>query len=385
MNPMKMLLVDEDEISREVLSLMLSDKCELTVLDNMKDAEKAITLDDYNIVLLDMQSTTGDSLHFCKMMSSQTLSAYPIVLGLGEDASEEKVRAVFEAGAYDYFIKPYNIVLFNETIQRLVNTIEGYQTLEENDQNSRDAVSIALSQTSYYGFAFDLLSEINRAKSIESLAQTVLQGLSKKGVHCALQINNGVDDLRTFEEDKDVIGERTLKVFDFVREQGRIFRFGKRLVFNDDNVSLLVKSMDDNSGVAYDCVLDICAKLIPCIENQIVAVSEHVLLEELQLDTKNILERLQTALSQQVDHADKTLQSIAGHINASIDKLELTEVQEKYFLDMIEAELNADQSDVDFEGLENAAKHIYDKIFTLQSKTEQPNMYNSQFGEIDLF
>lgn len=385
MHPIRILLIEEDETSQEVLKLMLSNKFNLTVLENPKQAENAVTTADYNIIILNMQSVLYESLMLCKAISSKTISSSPIVIGLGEGRSEEKIRAIFEAGVYDYFIKPYNVVLFYESLQRIVTTIDEYKVLEENEKSSRDAFSIALSQTSYYGFAFDLLSEINNTKSIESLAQIVLSGLSNRGVHCALQITNTHGEIKTFEQDKDVIGERTLQVFSIVRDQGRIFRFGKRLVFNDENASLFVKSMDDMSDTAYDCVLDIGAKLIPCIENQLISISEHLLLEELQLDTKSIVEKLHHTMTEQANKADGLVQKVAGEISASIHKLGLTEEQESFFLEMIETELQVEFKGADFEAIEESAKLIYEKIFTLQNRAAKPSLHNSQFGDIDLF
>jgi CheY-like chemotaxis protein len=43
MHATKILLVEEDEISREVLKLMLSDKFDLTVLENLDQAEQTVT------------------------------------------------------------------------------------------------------------------------------------------------------------------------------------------------------------------------------------------------------------------------------------------------------------------------------------------------------
>lgn len=379
------LLIEDDKISREVLNLMLSQKFNLKVVEDLRKAEAEITAGQYDIIIMDMQTDAYNGLSLCKLVSSQSMSSPPLVIAIGETAKEEEIRGIFEAGAYDYFVKPYNVVLFYESLQRIVTTLNSYQALEKNDQYSRDVLGVALSQASYYGFAFDLLSEINHSKSIESLAQTVLNGLSSRGVHCALQITDTQGNITTFEENKDVVGERTLQVFGVVKDQGRVFRFGRRLVFNDEHASLFVKSMDDTGDVAYDCVLDIGAKLIPCIEEQIFSISEHTLLTELQTETKNIVGELHTALTLQTDQTDKILQNIAGKINTSFDKLELSEAQEQFFLKLIETELSVEHPGVDFEMLERSAQAIYDKISILQNESEKQTTHSSQFDDIDLF
>ncbi|MDT0595269.1 response regulator [Glaciecola petra] len=385
MQSANILLIEEDKISREVLQLMLAQKFSLKVVEDLHTAEAEILADEYDIIIMDVQTKAYDGLSLCKLISSQSMSSPPLVIAIGETSKEDDIRDIFAAGAYDYFVKPYNVVLFFESLQRIVATLNNYQALEKNDQDSRDVLGVAMSQASYYGFAFDLLSEINHSKSIESLAQTVLNGLSSRGIHCALQITDTQGNISTFEENKDVVGERTLQVFSVVRDQGRVFRFGRRLVFNDDHASLFVKSMSDMGDTAYDCVLDIGAKLIPCIEEQIFSIGEHLLLTELQTETKNIVQELHTALTLQTDKTDKIIQNVAGNINTSFDKLELTEAQEQFFLKLIETELLVEQSGVDFELLEQSAQAIYDKIAILQNESEKQPAHSSQFGDVDLF
>jgi PleD family two-component response regulator len=52
MHPIRILLIEEDEISQEVLKLMLSNKFNLTVLDDPKQAEKAVATVDYSIIII---------------------------------------------------------------------------------------------------------------------------------------------------------------------------------------------------------------------------------------------------------------------------------------------------------------------------------------------
>lgn len=385
MEKMRLLLIEEDQISREVLGLMLSKDFELTVLDDLSKAQQEVTNNHYDIVILDMQCSAYQPLSLCKDVASLTLSQPPIVIAMGEDTNEQTIRDIFQAGAYDYFIKPYSVAVFHESMVRLSATITDYQNLQENDQTARDTLGIAMAQSSYYGFAFDLLSDINHSRNIESLAHSVLNGLASRGVHCAIQIIDFQEEVHNYETNSDVVGERTKQVLTVVRDQGRIFRFGKRLVFNDEHVSLFVKSMEDTSDVAYDCVLDIGAKLIPCIEEQLYAISEHTLLTELQQDTKDIVEELHLGLKHQADQTQKIIHNVVSNIHTSFDELELTEAQERFFIQLIESELEVDHSAVDFEQIESAAQKIYDKIFELQNKQTTEPTQSTQFGDIDLF
>jgi CheY-like chemotaxis protein len=358
----------------------LEERFILTVVSDLTDASNQLFDGDFDIVLLDVSSQKLDGLAMCKAIAGDCLTEPPFVVAMGEQMEDEQMREIFKAGAYDYFVRPFNVVLFHESLQRLITHVQAYKELQESDESSRNTMSVAMAQASFYGFAFDLMADIGRTNTNESLANAVLYGLAQRGIHCAIQFTDDDGQVTTFEEDHDVVGERTIQVFDLVKNEGRIFRFGQRLVFNDENVSLLVKSMDDKSEIAHDCVLDIGAKLIPCLQTKLLSIKEHSLVLQLQDDMRDITEKLHTSLQEQVGTTQRLIDNVVGQINLSIDKLELTEEQEAFFLNLVEKELHVESAEHSIQELEVLASKIYEKLTAVKEQAfeeEEPSHHSS--------
>lgn len=388
MSKLRMLLIEEDEISREVLQLMLSDKFALSVLDDMDAAENYLYHNDFEIVVLDMSTKHADCLAFCKSISNHPSSQPPIVIALGQKSDDESIRKIFEAGVHDYFIKPYNIVLFNESVMRLANSMQAYTQLEASDKAAKSAFEVALGQASYYGFALELIANLSDSLTFDELANCVLQHLATRGICCAIQIRT-LQQTYTFEEDRDEAGERTLQVFQLLSNQGRIYRFGNRLMFNDAHVSLLVKSMDDSSQGNYDSVLDVGAKIVPAIESKVKAVVQSQLINENQGALKLIVKQLNEALADQIQHNKNIVEHVSKQIAASFDLLEMSEEQEQFFLKLIETEMKEESDNspiIELQGMINTVlqkTECEQQEVAIESK-KQPESVDS-FSDVELF
>lgn len=358
----RLLLIEEDEISREVLQMMLEDSFSLTVANNHSQANKMLFDNDYDIVLLDVSSDKADGLSMCRAISGDCLTDPPFVVALGNQIDDQSMRRFFEVGVYDYFVRPFNVVLFHESMHRLGSHIQAYLELKENDKSSQHSISAAVTKASFYELAFKIVAEINGANTNETLANAVLYQLSQRGIHCAIQIIHDDGGCSTFEEDKNVVGERTLQVFDLTRNQGNVIRFGSRLVFNNGDIALLVKSMDEASEVAYESLLSVGAQLINSMQVKLLSFKEKDSGEQLQKDMKTVIEYLMASLHKQEENTQQLINNVTSQIHASIDKLHLTEEQENFFIEIVEKQLHLDDSEHNIPEFQELANTLYDKI-----------------------
>lgn len=384
MAKLRMLLIEEDEISREVLQLMLEDKYELTVMQDTRQAESILFNREFDIIVMDFSSNHYDAFSLCSAVASDSLSQPPVVLGIGNDNSDTGIRKAFKSGVYDYFLKPYNVVLFNESLARLSDSLKAYKFLQESDESAKDAFKSALQQASFYGFGLELVSNVNCVNGIGDVAETILKGFSSKGVICAIQFRNN-DGTQTYEVDNCVVGERTLQVFKYLHDQGRIYRFGSRIMFNDTHVSLLIKRIESNDAGLFDCLLDVGAKLVPALEARYIAIQENALLLQTQQDMQNIVSNLDLSINEQLRQNKLLIESVSGEIQTSFDRLELTEDQEKFFVNLIEKELDSLSQTSGINELEMLIKAAFEKIQEVESYQQNTASLEAEFNEIELF
>lgn len=104
---MRILLVDDDQVTAEALVTMLGTQHYL--VDVAEDGEKALELLDafpYDLLLLDVMLPKLDGITLCQKLRSRGLKM-PILLLTARDNSTDKVRGL-DAGADDYLSKPFD-------------------------------------------------------------------------------------------------------------------------------------------------------------------------------------------------------------------------------------------------------------------------------------
>lgn len=108
-NPLKILIIDDDQVDRMRLRRLLRDGTGLGLLNVDEAVDKASGLtalasSPYDVILLDFQLPDGDGLSFLHELQLKECSAPPVVMQTVLDDEEIGLRAV-ECGAQDYLVK----------------------------------------------------------------------------------------------------------------------------------------------------------------------------------------------------------------------------------------------------------------------------------------
>jgi two-component system LytT family response regulator len=112
----RVLVVDDESLAREALSVMLGDDPEMEVVAecrNGREAVKAIRRESPDIVFLDIQMPEMDGLQVVEEIGA---SAMPVTVFV--TAFDKYALRAFEAHALDYLLKPFDHDRFNSALQR---------------------------------------------------------------------------------------------------------------------------------------------------------------------------------------------------------------------------------------------------------------------------
>jgi len=195
-----------------------------------------------------------------------------------------------------------------------------------------------MTQAAYYGSAMQLMTTLNQCTSEQSLAAEVLKYFQKDGIHAVIQLRKS-DEIQTFDADGLVCNQIPLQVFELLKGHGRIYHFGKRCIFNDRHVSILIKNMPEKGGGLYDSILDGVAKLMPSIDARFLAICDHKALIQAKQTLGTVMQELSLGLNTMKADKKKLLESLELQISLSFHELSLDEAQEQYFVNLIEKEL----------------------------------------------
>ncbi|WP_278950019.1 EAL domain-containing protein [Anaerobutyricum hallii] len=148
---LKILIVDDSELNRELLAGMLEDEYEIYQVENGKKAIDILeeNREQFKLVLLDINMPVMDGYEVLSIMKRRKwLDKLPVIV-ISAEISGESVKKAYELGASDYFVRPFNVAI---VLRRVRNMITLYDNISSNLKN---AVTM-LSTISYRILKIDL-------------------------------------------------------------------------------------------------------------------------------------------------------------------------------------------------------------------------------------
>ena len=135
---MKILIVDDSELNRELLASMLEDEYEIYQVENGKKAIDILeeNREQFKLVLLDINMPVMDGYEVLSIMKRRKwLDKLPVIV-ISAEIRGESVKKAYELGASDYFVRPFNAAI---VLRRVRNTITLYDNISS---NLKDAVTM---------------------------------------------------------------------------------------------------------------------------------------------------------------------------------------------------------------------------------------------------
>lgn len=129
------LIIEDNEINRDILNEMLKDSYNLLFAENGKEGLDILreSCTEIDIVLLDIAMPFMNGYEVLQVKSKDTLMRdIPTIVTTGSEATEEEMRCL-TMGAADFIRKPYDPVVVNLRIKNILNLRE---STEANRQKS---------------------------------------------------------------------------------------------------------------------------------------------------------------------------------------------------------------------------------------------------------
>ncbi len=132
------LIVEDNEINREMLRLILTDRYRvIEAVDGADGIEKLKQhFRDLSLILLDVQMPHMDGYEFLRRSrEDELLSSVPVIVTTGSDISEDEERCL-ALGASDFVTKPYNPRVILRRIEAIIRLHESIATLQAVEYDS---------------------------------------------------------------------------------------------------------------------------------------------------------------------------------------------------------------------------------------------------------
>ena len=154
----KILIIEDNEMNREILSDILSEEYE--VLEAENGAEGLALLEqnhrDLSVILLDLQMPVMDGFEFLSRVKDDALlSAVPVIVMTADENADTEARCM-ELGAVEFLEKPYNPVIIYGRIRNMVHMREAAAEIEAIEY---DELTGLYTKQAFYHYMEKLLKE----------------------------------------------------------------------------------------------------------------------------------------------------------------------------------------------------------------------------------
>ena len=143
----KLLVVDDNEMNRDMLSRRLSRRGHTVVMaENGQKALELIEQQSFDVILLDIMMPGISGIEVLEIIrQSYSASDLPVIMATAKGDSEDVVAAL-KLGANDYVIKPLDFPIVLARVQAQLETYHHHKTLRERAQKLEAQVGDSFEQ-----------------------------------------------------------------------------------------------------------------------------------------------------------------------------------------------------------------------------------------------
>ena len=130
---LKVLIVDDAELNREMLGSMLGNEYEILEAENGAQAVEILRehISDLSLILLDVQMPQMDGLEvLIRMNQSHWIDSIPVVM-ISSETAPKFIERAYDLGATDYIARPYNTMIVRRRVANVILSFAKQRQLME--------------------------------------------------------------------------------------------------------------------------------------------------------------------------------------------------------------------------------------------------------------
>ncbi len=340
MSKQKILVVDSNRLDLMVLSHMLEVTYEVHTLMEGSQCINKVKEIEPNLILLDHELNDLDGVSVCKQLKNDPLTKEIPVLFISEKTTLMVRLKGYEAGAEDYIQRPFEDSELLFKIKIILSTKTQLQRLKEDSEHAFAATMTAATETGEIAAVVDFFRKSFAIRSLERLADGLLQVLLDYNLLATVFIHCGDDDL--YLSSNDEVTDQDKMIIQEKAEKEKIHSFGESTIFNFRHFNLLIQKMSVDDPDKYGRDKDNIALLGEGVDARVVAITFEKAQIEQGIKRKNIIEKTNMALADlneqqevQQKEALNIVDWLAQEMEGSFLSLGLTDSQEECLMDLV--------------------------------------------------
>ena len=144
----------------------------------------------------------------------------------------------------------------------------------------------------------------------------------------------------TFDTDMTEGDENLQGVFSVLQKQGAVYCFGQRVMFNNGNVSLLIKHIANEFEQKRESVISMLSTMMPIVANIVDKITQHSALYTTYSDFSHVQQRLNSSVNRSHVNKEDIMVEVREKLQDAMIDLDLSATQEQWIAELVEQTLN---------------------------------------------
>lgn len=259
-----------------------------------ESVEELVSDCEPHIILLDIMLLNKSGYEVCRTLRDKGLADHTVIIFISSlNSLQDKLKA-YEAGGDDYICKPVDLAELEYKLEAYQKRIHQHRQLETKVEEASQVAYTSMLQSKELAILLNFFRSTQEINDLDSLYQAVKSAVLQLNIGCVIEFrtNKGC-----YQYPQDHVSQLELEILDLGKRAKRIVTFGKNVLFNTKQCSLLVKNLPIENE-ALGRVRDLLAMLLELIDSRLHYIQ----------DEQSTLENRRTTLAQLQNEITASLQ-----------------------------------------------------------------------------
>ncbi|MBV1879682.1 MAG: response regulator [Pseudomonadales bacterium] len=331
----KLLVVDDETSFLELVEDACAHIYNLTLSNNSTNCIELIDNACFDLILLDLNIDQRNGFELCEYIRTTQPEADVIFIS-GRSRQEDIVKG-YRLGAIDYLTKPIRPSELIEKIAALLALREEIRHLKKDTNEARQVAFSAMADTNQLGRILEFIENSVYCSQISDLASALLETCQSLHLQATIYIKTPAEKIQ--QTTNGIIAPIEILLIEQLRHQGRIIDFNQRSLYNDKNITLLIKNMPIDNALEYGRLKDRLTTLVCGANSRVNAIINEQLLDRSRDAITSTLISIETQIDRQSQLSTNLMKEFMTDMEAALLVLGLSPDQEDYVLSLVDTHL----------------------------------------------
>lgn len=406
-NRVRVLVIDDDLISRKYISKALRDNHEVITAINGEQGLELAKKERPDVIFLDVEMPGINGFETCdKLKNDPSTKHIPVLFLSGRGSLRERMLG-YEVGADDYFVKPFEKDELLAKISVLMSYQQRHDVLLTQCKTASDTAMTAIKGSGELGHVMGFVDRSYKIENFDELAYLLIQTLAGFQLNTCIALR--CENQTLYYGSNGDVKPLEKELITMLWDNHRFHDFGCRTQINYPKVSILIKNMPIDDMDKYGRYKDFLTPILTATDDKITIIDAHKALYDQTKDLNNSMEVVKATLTEitgtiEQNHANATkiMQDMFESLEDNVPRMGMEDDQEAFVLNIVEHAIQdviklqdkGNEAVGSFKLLMSAMQHLatkqkklIDRVFIREESVDHFPSSDDDTGElgIDLF